>query len=38
MLKSRLGLSVLVFPDFRDQFTVVDDLQQVAAAAAADRT
>ena len=27
MLKSRLGLSVLVFPDFRDTFTVVDDLQ-----------
>jgi outer membrane protein TolC len=25
-LKSRLGLSVLVFPDFRDQVTVVDDL------------
>jgi outer membrane protein TolC len=30
VLKSRLGLSVLVFPDFRDEFTVVDDLQQVA--------
>jgi outer membrane protein TolC len=29
VLKSRLGLSVLVFPDFRDEFTVVDDLQQV---------
>jgi outer membrane protein TolC len=27
-LKSRLALSVLVFPDFRDNFTVVDDLQQ----------
>ena len=26
-LKSRLGLSVLVFPDFRDTFAVVDDLQ-----------
>ena len=26
VLKSRLGLSVLVFPDFRDAFTVVDDL------------
>jgi len=26
-LKGRLGLSVLVFPDFRDAFTVVDDLQ-----------
>ena len=26
-LKSRLGVSVLVFPDFRDNFTVVDDLQ-----------
>jgi outer membrane protein TolC len=30
VLKSRLGLSVLVFPDFRDQFSVVDDLQIVA--------
>jgi outer membrane protein TolC len=29
VLKSRLGLSVLVFTDFRDQFTVVDDLQQI---------
>lgn len=29
VLKSRLGLSVLVFPDFRDEFTVIDDLQQV---------
>jgi outer membrane protein TolC len=28
-LKSRLGLSVLVFPDFRDTFTVVDDLQTI---------
>jgi outer membrane protein TolC len=28
-LKSRLGLSVLVFPDYRDNFTVVDDLQNV---------
>jgi outer membrane protein TolC len=27
LLKSRLGLSVLVFPDFRDTFSVVDDLQ-----------
>ena len=26
-LKSRLALSVLVFPDFRETFTVVDDLQ-----------
>jgi outer membrane protein TolC len=26
-LKTRLGLSVLVFPDFRDRFAVVDDLQ-----------
>jgi outer membrane protein TolC len=25
-LKSRLGVSVVVFPDFRDNFTVVDDL------------
>ena len=30
LLKSRLGLSVLVFPDFRDTFTVVDDLQAMA--------
>ena len=30
VLKSRLGLSVLVYTDFRDQFTVVDDLQQIA--------
>ena len=28
-LKGRLGLSVLVYPDFRDQFTVVDDLQTI---------
>jgi outer membrane protein TolC len=27
LLKSRLGLSVLIFPDFRDAFSVVDDLQ-----------
>src|SRR5262249_3171122 len=27
-LKSRLALSVLVFPDFRDNFSVVDDLQE----------
>jgi len=30
VLKSRLDLSVLVFPDFRDTFAVVDDLQEVA--------
>ena len=30
MLKSRLGLSVLIFPDFRDSFSVVDDLQTMA--------
>src|ERR1700730_15811778 len=29
-LKSRLGLSVLVFPDFRETLTVMDDLQDVA--------
>jgi outer membrane protein TolC len=29
-LKSRLGLSVLVFPDFRDTFSVVDDLQTLS--------
>ena len=27
VLKSRLALGVLVFPDYRDQFAVVDDLQ-----------
>jgi outer membrane protein TolC len=27
VLKGRLGLSVLIFPDFRDTFAVVDDLQ-----------
>ena len=27
VLKTRLGLSVLIFPDFRDTFSVVDDLQ-----------
>jgi outer membrane protein TolC len=30
LLRSRLGLSVLVFPDFRDAFSVVDDLQTTA--------
>jgi outer membrane protein len=29
-LKSRLGLSVLIFPDFRENFNVTDDLQDVA--------
>jgi outer membrane protein TolC len=29
VIRSRLGLSVLVFPDFRDEFTVVDDLQDI---------
>ena len=29
VLKSRLGLSVLIFPDFRDTFSVVDDLQTI---------
>ena len=29
VLKSRLALSVLVFTDFRDNFAVVDDLQQL---------
>ena len=27
LLKGRLGLSVLIYPDFRDTFSVVDDLQ-----------
>ena len=30
VLKSRLGLSVLIFPDFRDTFSVVDDLATLA--------
>ena len=30
LLKARLGLSVLIFPDFRDAFSVVDDLQTMA--------
>jgi outer membrane protein TolC len=30
VLKSRLALSILVFTDFRDNFAVVDDLQQMA--------
>jgi len=30
VLKSRLGLSILVYSDFRDNFAVVDDLQQLA--------
>ncbi|HEY2152118.1 MAG TPA: TolC family protein [Vicinamibacterales bacterium] len=30
-LKARLALSVLLFPDFRDQFEVADDLADVAA-------
>jgi outer membrane protein TolC len=29
-LKARLGLSVLIFPDFRENFTVVDDLETIA--------
>jgi outer membrane protein TolC len=29
-LKSRLGLSVLIYPDYRDDVAVVDDLEQVA--------
>jgi outer membrane protein TolC len=29
VLKSRLALSVLVYPDFRENFTIVDDLQQL---------
>jgi outer membrane protein TolC len=29
-LKGRLALSVLVFPDFRETFTVADDLQEVS--------
>ncbi|MBI3493174.1 MAG: TolC family protein [Acidobacteria bacterium] len=35
-LKARLGLSVLVFPDFRETFTIVDDLQDVAPLPALD--
>ena len=29
VLKSRLALSVLIFPDFRDEFAVADDLQDI---------
>jgi outer membrane protein TolC len=29
-LKSRLGLTVLVFPEFRENIAVVDDLQEIA--------
>jgi outer membrane protein TolC len=36
VLKARLGLSVLVFPDFRDQFTVVDDLHAAVPLPAVD--
>jgi outer membrane protein TolC len=31
VLKGRLGLSILVFTEFRDNFAVVDDLQQLTA-------
>ncbi len=31
ILKSRLALSVLIYPDFRDNFAVADDLQQLPA-------
>jgi outer membrane protein TolC len=30
LLKGRLGLSVLIFPDFRDTFDIADDLTEVA--------
>ena len=30
VLKGRLGLSVLIFPDFRDAFSVTDDLQTMS--------
>jgi len=30
LTKSRLGVAVLVFPDFRENFTVIDDLQDIA--------
>ncbi len=35
-LKSRLGLSVLVYPDYREDVTVADDLQDVAPLPALD--
>ena len=38
LLKSRLGLSVLVFPDFRDTFSVVDDLQAMVPLLPLDRS
>ena len=30
-LRARLGLSVLIFPDYREEFPIADDLQEVAA-------
>jgi outer membrane protein TolC len=36
VVKSRLALSVLIFPDFREEFAVADDLQEVAPLPAID--
>src|ERR1019366_7560963 len=36
VLKSRLALSVLIYPDFRDEFAVTDDLQDLAPLPALD--
>jgi outer membrane protein TolC len=36
VVKSRLALSVLIFPDYREEFAVVDDLQEIAPLPAVD--
>jgi outer membrane protein TolC len=36
VVKSRLALSVLIFPDYREEFAVTDDLQEIAPLPAVD--
>jgi outer membrane protein TolC len=36
VVKSRLALSVLIFPDYREEFAVADDLQEIAPLPALD--
>jgi outer membrane protein TolC len=36
VVKSRLALSVLIFPDYREEFAVTDDLQEIAPLPAID--
>jgi outer membrane protein TolC len=36
VVKSRLALSVLIFPDYREEFVVTDDLQEIAPLPAID--